>query len=249
MNKLLDKENSVNAMKYIETLAYRMVRHLPADVEVDDLISAGKIGFMEAAKNFNPKRFDRFEAFSQFRIRGAMLDLLRSRDTLSRDMRRLSNELRKTTRKLESELGRSPDQAELAEALGLKVDELYARQKKLSGSSVVGIEDVGPDVLERMSDNSSPDPFEITSHREALARLVSGIDDLPEKMQQVLSLYYCENMNFRQIGQSFGVTESRIIQIHSESIRLLRLALWHRGASDATATSAVSVDRAFGSRI
>ena len=128
----------------------------------------------EAADRYDPKRADRFEAFAEFRIRGAMLDDLRARDTLSRDMRRLSNELRNATRKLESELGRTPDQAELASTLGLNMEELYSRQQKLSGSSVVGIDDAGPDLLERTSDNNSPDPFEITAHRETLARLVSG---------------------------------------------------------------------------
>ena len=187
--KALASRRKVYAAKffpYIEKVARRLARRLPAHVEIDDL---------------------------------------RARDTLSRDMRRLSNELREATRKLESELGRSPDQGELAETLGLKVDELYTRQQKLSGSSVVGIDDAGPDFLERTSDVNSPDPFELTAHREALARLVSGIDDLPEKMQQVLSLYYCENMNLKEIGEILGVTESRVCQIHGEATRRLRESL------------------------
>ena len=210
---------------YIEKVARRLARRLPAHVEIDDLVSAGVIGLMEAADRYDPKRADRFEAFAEFRIRGAMLDDLRARDTLSRDMRRLSNELRNATRKLESELGRAPDQSELASTLGLNVDELYTRQQKLSGSSVVGIDDAGPDLLDRTGDSSSPDPFEITAHREALGRLVSGIDDLAEKMQQVLSLYYCENMNLKEIGQILGVTESRVCQIHGEATRRLRESL------------------------
>jgi RNA polymerase sigma factor FliA len=224
----LAKRRSAYAAKffpYIEKVARRLARRLPAHVEIDDLVSAGVIGLMEAADRYDPKRVDRFEAFAEFRIRGAMLDDLRARDTLSRDMRRLSNELREATRRLESELGRAPDQSELASTLGLNVDELYLRQKKLSGSSVVGLDDAGPDLLERTGDSSSPDPFEIASHREALARLVSGIDDLPEKMQQVISLYYCENMNLKEIGQILGVTESRVCQIHGEATRRLRESL------------------------
>src|SRR5688572_4151610 len=207
---------------YIEKDARRLARRLPAHVEIDDLISSGVIGLMEAAERYDPKRVDRFEAFAEYRIRGAMLDDLRARDTLSRDMRRLSNELREATRRLESQLGRSPDQEELATTLGVKVDELYSRQQKLSGSSVVGIDDAGPDFLERTSDDTSPDPFEVTSHRETLARLVEGIDDLPDKMQQVLSLYYCENLNLKEIGEVLGVTESRVCQIHGEATRRLR---------------------------
>src|SRR5215467_6282181 len=162
---------------YIEKVARRLARRLPAHVEIDDLISSGVIGLMEAAERFDPKRVDRFEAFAEFRIRGAMLDDLRSRDTLSRDMRRLSNELRDATRRLESQLGRTPDQEEIARRLGVGVDELYARQQKLSGSSVVGIDDAGPDLLERTGDQSADDPFEIASRREMMQRLVSGIGE------------------------------------------------------------------------
>ncbi len=216
------REYAAKFFPYIEKVARRLARRLPAHVEIDDLISSGVIGLMEAADRFDPKRVDRFEAFAEFRIRGAMLDDLRSRDTLSRDMRRLSNELREATRKLEAQLGRTPDQQEIAESMGVDVEELYARQQKLSGSSVVGIDDAGPDFLERTSDDSAPDPFEITSHRETLARLVASIDDLPEKMQQVLSLYYCENLNLKEIGNVLGVTESRVCQIHGEATKKLR---------------------------
>ena len=223
------REYAAKFFPYIEKVARRLARRLPAHVEIDDLISSGVIGLMEAAERFDPKRVDRFEAFAEFRIRGAMLDDLRSRDTLSRDMRRLSNELREATRRLESQLGRTPDQGELADQLGLDVDELYARQQKLSGSSVVGIDDAGPDFLERTGDETAPDPFEVTAHREALARLVYGIDDLPEKMQQVLSLYYCENLNLKEIGEVLGVTESRVCQIHGEATRRLRQTLGEHG--------------------
>src|SRR5215213_7875336 len=119
-------EYAAKFFPYIEKVARRLARRLPAHVEIDDLISSGVIGLMEAAERFDPKRVDRFEAFAEYRIRGAMLDDLRARDTLSRDMRRLSNELREATRRLESQLGRSPDQQELAETLGVKVEELYS---------------------------------------------------------------------------------------------------------------------------
>src|SRR5262247_4170921 len=120
-------EYAAKFFPYIEKVARRLARRLPAHVEIDDLISSGVIGLMEAAERFDPNRVDRFEAFAEFRIRGAMLDDLRSRDTLSRDMRRLSNELREATRRLEAQLGRSPDHQERAEPLGLEVDELYVR--------------------------------------------------------------------------------------------------------------------------
>ncbi len=218
-------EYAAKFFPYIEKVARRLARRLPAHVEIDDLISSGVIGLMEAAERFDPKRVDRFEAFAEFRIRGAMLDDLRSRDTLSRDMRRLSNELRDATRRLEAQLGRTPDQEEIARRLGVPVDELYARQQKLSGSSVVGIDDAGPDLLERTGDQQAADPFELTSRREMLSQLVSGIETLPEKMQQVLSLYYCDNLNLKEIGAVLGVTESRVCQIHGEATKRLRESL------------------------
>lgn len=210
---------------YIQKVARRLARRLPSHVEMEDLVSSGVIGLMEAADRYDPNKAERFESFAEFRIRGAMLDDLRARDTLSRDMRRLSNELREATRKLESQLGRTPDQEELADSLGVEVGELYNRQRKLSGSSVVGIDDAGPDFLERTGDENAPDPFELTARRETLARLMAGVDDLPEKMQQVLSLYYIDNLNLKEIGQVLGVTESRVCQIHGEATRRLRESL------------------------
>ncbi len=218
-------EYAAKFFPYIEKVARRLARRLPAHVEIDDLISSGVIGLMEAAERFDPSRVDRFEAFAEFRIRGAMLDDLRSRDTLSRDMRRLSNELRDATRRLEAQLGRTPDQEEIAKRLGVGVDELYARQQKLSGSSVVGIDDAGPDLLERTGDHAAVDPFEQASKHEMTDQLVSGIGHLPEKMQQVLSLYYCDNLNLKEIGAVLGVTESRVCQIHGEATRRLRDSL------------------------
>ena len=196
----------------------------PAHVEIDDLISSGVIGLMEAAERFDPKRVDRFEAFAEFRIRGAMLDDLRSRDTLSRDMRRLSNELREATRRLEAQLGRTPDQEEIAKQLGVGVDELYARQQKLSGSSVVGIDDAGPDFLERTGDQTAADPFE--SHRAPRDDPSGdGHRRLAREDAAGLSLYYCENLNLKEIGEVLGVTESRVCQIHGEATRRLRDSL------------------------
>jgi len=149
-------------------------------------------------------------------------DDLRSRDTLSRDMRRLSNELRDATRRLGPSSAARPITRRSPKRLGVGVEELYARQQKLSGSSVVGIDDAGPDLLERTGDQSAADPFEAASRRELLGRLVGGIGDLPEKMQQVLSLYYCDNLNLKEIGTVLGVTESRVCQIHGEATRRLR---------------------------
>lgn len=209
----------------VEKVARRLARKLPRHVDVDDLRSAGMLGLIEAAERFDPSRGEKFEAFAEFRIRGAMLDDLRSRDSLSRDMRRVCSALRDATAALSNQIGRTPSDAELAAHLGVSVEEVRARQAKLSGWSVVGWDDAGPAFLEHTADDQAPDPCDITAQRELFARMVGHIETLPEKMQQVLALYYSEDLNLKEIGQVLGVTESRVCQIHGEATKRLRALL------------------------
>lgn len=219
------KERIAKAFPYVEKVARRLARRLPGHVQLDDLISSGVAGLMEAADRYDPRRLDRFEAFAEFRIRGAMLDALRVNDTLSRDMRHLSNELRDATRRLEAQLGRTAEPDEIARELGIDVDAFYARQKKLSGSSVVSIEDAGPDLLERVSDRAATDPFEAAARRQLVERLSEAIEDLPDRQRKVLSLLYVDGMTMAAAGDILGVTESRVCQIHGEAAKALREAL------------------------
>jgi RNA polymerase sigma factor for flagellar operon FliA len=211
----------------IEKVAKRLARRLPSHIDVDDLISAGAIGLMEAAERYDPKKCDRFEAFAEVRIRGAMLDELRARDTLTRDMRRVSNELRNATAKLSNQLGRTPADDEIAHDMGVSLQQLHARRSQLSGASVVGLDDAGPDFLDRTADQDAEDPCELAARRQLFARLTNQIAALPERMQQVLSLYYAENLNLKEIGVVMGVTESRVCQLHGEATKRLRTALGH----------------------
>jgi RNA polymerase sigma factor for flagellar operon FliA len=216
------REYTEKFFPYVEKVARRLARRLPAHVDHDDLVASGVVGLMEAAERFDPKRADRFEQFAEFRIRGAMLDQLRSYDTLSRDMRRLSNHLREATRALEGQLGRVPAPDELAAHLGIAVDELYTQQKKLSGASVIGIEDAGPDFLQHAADARAVDPAEAMERREVIAYLSELVEDLPERMQKVLSLYYVEDLTLLEIGDLLGITESRVCQIVGDAERRLR---------------------------
>jgi RNA polymerase sigma factor for flagellar operon FliA len=209
----------------VEKVARRVARRLPTYIDIDELISAGSIGLIEAAERYDPARCDRFEAFAELRIRGAILDELRARDTLSRDMRRLANELRAATAKVASQLGRTPDEGEVAGHIGISIDEIHARRLKLSGSCVIGLEDADPEFFEHTAAEKDDNPQEIAARRELFARMVEQIEVLPKPMQQVLSLYYCEGLNLKQIGSVMGVTESRVCQIHGEATRRLRVAL------------------------
>ena len=209
----------------VDRVVKRLARRLPRHVDQDDMRSAGMIGLIEAAERFDPARNDNFEAFAEFRIRGAILDDLRSRDSLSRDMRRVCSELRDASVKLANQMGRNPTESDLAKHLGVSVEEVRERQAKLSGWSVVGWDEAGPAFLERTRDTQALDPCEETAHRQTYERMIACIARLPERMQQVLGLYYSEDLNLREIGQVLGVTESRVCQIHGEATRRLRRLL------------------------
>jgi RNA polymerase sigma factor for flagellar operon FliA len=220
------RRDIVRYLRLVRAVAYRMARRLPTgDVDVDDLVSVGVIGLMDAAKRFDPARVDRFESFAEFRVRGAMLDYLRTRDTLSRPMRELSNELRAATAALEGELGRDPSPEEMAQRLGIDLDEYRARQQKLSGSLVVGIDDAGPDLLERVADQAAADPFDLIARREVIDRISAAVAEMPNRTRLVFLLYYRRGMLMREIGEVLGVTESRACQLHRDAIRHVREAL------------------------
>jgi RNA polymerase sigma factor for flagellar operon FliA len=206
-------------------VARRLLRKLPSHVELDDLIAMGMLGLLEAADRFDPGRGEKFEAFAEFRIRGAMLDGLRSRDSLSRDMRRVSTELKRATTDLVNQLGREPNEGELATHMGISIEQVRARRAKLSGWSVVGFDDAGPAFLEQTADETVTDPCETAARREFFGQMVDHIERLPEKLQQVLALYYCEDLNLKEIGHVLGVTESRVCQLHGEATKRLRVSL------------------------
>ena len=216
----------------VEKVARRLSRRLPSHVSVDDLVSAGMIGLLEASERFDSGRNDRFEAFAEFRIRGAMLDELRLRDSLSRDMRRVCKELAGATNELANQLGRLPTDIEVAERMGVSVVEIRKRQSKLSGQSVVGFDDLDPGLLERTADDRAPNPCETAVKRELFEQLADQVGALPQRQQQVLALYYCEDLNLREIAAVLGVTESRICQIHTEATKRLRASLGDKFAAE-----------------
>jgi RNA polymerase sigma factor for flagellar operon FliA len=187
-------------------------------------MSAGALGLLEAAARFDPNRGESFEAFARIRIRGAMLDDIRVRDTMSRDMRRTWRTLGRSANRLAQTLGRTPTEDELAEHVGVSLDELRTRRAQLSGARVVGLDDAGPDLLDRLRDENAEDPQELVARRQLVDRLAGHIAALPLRMQQILSLYYRENLSLKEIGVVLGVTECRVCQIHGDAMRRLRLA-------------------------
>jgi RNA polymerase sigma factor for flagellar operon FliA len=229
----LERRNEYATRYYplVEKVARTLARRLPASADLAELISAGALGLVEAAARFDRARGESFEAFAVPRIRGAMLDDIRLRDTLSRDMRRTVRAISRSAGILTQRLGRAPLEQELAEHVGISVDELRDRRARQQGARVLGLDEVAPDLLERVADERAADPQELAARRELLAQLAADIATLPPRMQQVLALYYKESLSLREIGLVLGVTECRVCQIHGEATRRLREARRGPGAA------------------
>ncbi|HVZ75277.1 MAG TPA: RNA polymerase sigma factor FliA [Polyangia bacterium] len=208
----------------VEKVAKRLARRLPASTDFGELVSAGALGLLEAAARFDSSRGESFETFARIRIEGAMLDDIRVRDTMSRDMRRQWRTLNRSLARLTQRLGRRPTEGELADELGVSVDELRARRKNMGGSRVIGFDDAGQELLERLADDRADDPQEIVARRELLDQLSQDIATLAPRTQHVLSLYYRENLSLKEIGVVLGVSECRVCQIHGEAMKKLRAA-------------------------
>ena len=212
----------------IQRLAYRLVSRLPESVEVDDLINSGVIGLLDAVGKFDSNREVQFKTYAEFRIRGAMLDDLRSQDWASRSLRNDANLLESTYASLYHKLGRPAEDQEVAEALDLSLEGFYKLLGRARGISVVNLEDLaaqsddsrGP--IEMMALIESEDPFVLCQDLELEEFLEVAIDDLKERDRIVLQLYYFEELNLKEIGVVLEVSESRVCQIRTQAIIRLR---------------------------
>jgi RNA polymerase sigma factor FliA len=208
----------------VRSHAYRLARRLPSHINVEDLMGAGCIGLADALVKYDRTGPDRFEVYADFRIRGAMLDELRSYDPLSRDLRDLNNRIVTAVRKLTCELGRPPEEAEIASVLHLPVAEYRMRLAKLSFGGLVSLDTTGNDCVEglEVGDDGANGAESQLLCAERRERLASAIGELPERLQMLLRLYYEQDYTLREIGEQMGFTESRACQLHSEAILRLR---------------------------
>jgi len=212
----------------VRKLAHHMMVKLPANVQVDDLIQVGLIGLSEALTRFEATQGVQFETFATQRIRGAMLDELRENDWVSRSTRKSQKEIEESLRRLEHRLGRSPLESEIAADLGISLTDYQSMLNKVRGTQLVYLEDMThsqddeDSFLDRHMGDSEADPLNmLRDHRLRLA-LIEAIKNLPEREQHVMSMYYEEDMNLKEIAAVLNVTESRICQLHSQSIARLR---------------------------
>lgn len=205
----------------VRRLAFRLARRLPPNVDVGDLIGAGTEGLLKAIENYDANHAARFETYAESRVRGAILDELRAQDALTRHGRRQMSEVTRTMRKLESELGRSPEEQEVAAALGIDLDAYHKLAENLSRApALANLGALDPDDVAGASDSAGE--FE---SRELKTQLMGAIKRLPERTQTVLGLYYQEECTLSEIGEILGVTESRVCQILGDATARLRTAL------------------------
>lgn len=226
-------DNSTLIKQYsplVRRLAHQMIAKLPANVEVNDLIQVGLIGLNDALSRFDAEQGVQFETFATQRIRGAMLDELRGGDWMSRGTRRQQREIEVAVHKVEQRLGRAPREDEIAAEMGLPLADYQELLGKVRGTQLVYLEDMSGDdgdndYLDRhVADDSANPMAQLQDHRMREA-LVEAIKNLPEREQFVMSMYYEHDMNLKEIAAVLKVTESRVCQLHSQSIARLRVKL------------------------
>jgi RNA polymerase sigma factor for flagellar operon FliA len=208
----------------VKRIAYHLLARLPASVQVDDLIQSGMIGLFEAANNFDNSKGASFETFAGIRIRGAMLDEMRRGDWTPRSVHKNSRMISEAIKQLEAQFGRDVSDIEVAEKLDISLNDYHHILSEVSTGKILGIDDLGvnEDAIKLSDDCIGDDPYQSIEQRAFKKGLVQCIKSLPEREALVLSLYYDEELNLREIGQVLDVSESRVSQIHSQAMHRLK---------------------------
>ena len=214
----------------VRFLARRIHERLPQHVDIEDLVSAGVVGLMDAFSKFDPGKKVQFRSYAQFRIRGAILDSLRTLDWSPRELRRKGRAVEEAIRVLTARMGRPPGEAEVAGEMALGLEEYQQLLGDLKGLEIGTLhlernEDSGEEQLAYVPGNPEEDPLFRCLRGELEERLTDAIANLPDRERLVMTLYYYEEMTMREIGLALGVVESRVSQVHASAVVHLRSAL------------------------
>ncbi|MGY1749797.1 MULTISPECIES: RNA polymerase sigma factor WhiG [unclassified Modestobacter] len=216
----------------VKYVAGRVGSGLPAHVEQADLVSYGTFGLIDAITRFEPSREIKFESYAMSRIRGAIIDELRSTDWIPRSVRMKARQFERTIAALESRLQRSPSEEEIAAEMEMDVEEIRKFLGQLSLVNVVALDELlvdddgsAPRLVDTLKDTSALDPQAMAEHGEARQLLARAVEQLPDREKVVVSLYYFEGLTLADIGRVLGVTESRICQLHTKAVLQLRTKL------------------------
>ncbi|HZP86079.1 MAG TPA: RNA polymerase sigma factor FliA [Burkholderiales bacterium] len=213
----------------VKRIAYHFMARLPASVHVDDLIQAGLLGLLDAAKNFDDTQGAQFETYAIQRIRGSILDELRQADWLPRNVRKNLRRIEAAINLLEQRLGRAPREQELAQELGVPIDEYQHMLLESRGYQLLHYEDFqeseDSDFFDVFVSANQVGPLDVLEDQRFRRALVQAIGVLPEREKIVMGLYYEQEMNLKEIGEVLGVSESRVCQLHSQAVARLRSRL------------------------
>ncbi|KTD25005.1 flagellar biosynthesis sigma factor FliA [Legionella lansingensis] len=203
----------------VKRIAHHLLGRLPHSVQLDDLVQAGMLGLLEAVRHYDATKGASFETYAGIRIRGHMLDEVRRNDWVPRSVYRNARMISEAVKKVENRLGRDAKDHEIASELNLSLDEYHEMLKDSAGSQLYGFDDLGvtDDVLKMDNGNESTEPHVHIQQQDMINQLSQIIDSLPEKERLVLSLYYEQDLNLKEIGAVLGVSESRVSQIHSQA--------------------------------
>ncbi|MGE5604914.1 MAG: RNA polymerase sigma factor WhiG [Bacteroidota bacterium] len=233
-------------LKYAPLVKYvagRVAIGLPSNVEFDDLVSFGVFGLMDAIEKFDLSRGIKFETYAIARIRGAILDGLRSNDWVPRSVRQKARELERVCAELENRLGRSATDQEISDAMSISIQDFYQLLSEVSCTTLSSLdelwmvhsnEDDSVRVLDLVKNNESEDPLHQVEIEEVKATLANAIESLPERERMVIALYYYEGLTLKEIGEIMEISESRVSQIHTKAIFRLRgrLNRWRKSTAE-----------------
>jgi RNA polymerase sigma factor for flagellar operon FliA len=217
----------------IKYIAHRISTKLPSHVELNDLVSAGVIGLLDAVEKFDPSRGVKFKTYAELRVKGAILDSLRNLDWAPRSLRKRSKDLEKVYKELEQRFGRPATDKEVSDRLGVTLEEFYELVDQIKGLNLGSFHEMVPQDDDRNSeplvkyipDAPQMDPFYLFHKLEIKDLLAGAIDALPKKERLVVSLYYYDELTMKEIGKVLGVNESRVSQLHTKAMLRLRTKL------------------------
>ena len=213
----------------VKRIAHFMMLKLPGSVQVDDMIQAGMIGLLDAAGRYDELRGAQFETYASQRIRGAMLDELRGADWLPRSMRSDMRKIEAAINRAQQRLGKSPAESDIADELKISLQEYQQLLQESRGAQLMYYEDFhnaeGEDFFERYETDGKANPLELLKDERFHDALTRAIDNLPERERMLMGMHYEQDMNLREIGEVFGVGESRVCQLHSQAVARLRSML------------------------